>query len=73
MSAATVDKATECVVYLEPGDAARQLDVSVATVRVMVGGGLLKPAARTRRGITLFTSHEVERLRRERERRRRAR
>ena len=57
---------------LESNDVARELRLSPSTVRVLVAAGHLRPSARTRRGTALFTQEEVERVRRERERRRSA-
>ena len=52
--------------FLESNDVARELGLSPATVRVLVTTGRIRPSARTRRGISLFTREEVERVRRER-------
>lgn len=57
--------------FLESNDVARELGLSSSMVRVLVATGRLRPSARTRRGVALFARDEVERLRREREQRRR--
>jgi DNA-binding transcriptional MerR regulator len=55
--------------YFEVNDAAKALDLSASTVRILVERGTLRPTARTRRGVALFDPVEVERLRQQRERR----
>jgi DNA-binding transcriptional MerR regulator len=52
--------------YLSSADASRVLNVTTATVRLMVRRGDLTPAAKTEGGIHLFHRHEVERLAAER-------
>ncbi len=52
--------------FLEPGEAARRLGVSVERVRQLAAAGLLPVAARTGRGVRLFQRAAVERLRRQR-------
>lgn len=49
-------------VYLTPGDAARILDVTPQTVRLMVERGELQPTATTESGIRLFERSAVETL-----------
>lgn len=56
---------------LEPGDVARELDLSASMVRVLVSAGALRTVARTRRGVRLFDPSELERLRLQRAQRRR--
>lgn len=54
------------VEYLESNDVARALGLSPSSVRVLVGTGQLRPAARTRRGVNLFRPRDVERIRQRR-------
>ena len=55
---------------LEAADVARVLGLSPSMIRVLVNAGRLRAIARTRRGVRLFLSEDVEALRLERERRR---
>ena len=48
---------------LAPAEVARLLGVSSQTVRVLADRGALRIAAKTSRGIRLFKSDDVERLR----------
>ena len=48
--------------YLSVGDAAKRLGVVPATVKLMVRGGKLRPAARTAGGLNLFDPAEVAKL-----------
>jgi len=52
--------------YLSVGDAAKRLGVVPATVKLMVRGGKLLPAAKTAGGVSLFDPADVERLATER-------
>ncbi len=52
--------------YLTSADAARILDVTPATVRLMVRKGKLRARAWTERGMLLFRRQDVERLARKR-------
>lgn len=54
-------------------DAARELVVSPTMIRVLITKGLLRPTARTRSGMVLFSRAEVQRVKRARSRRQRAR
>jgi DNA-binding transcriptional MerR regulator len=45
------------------GEVARALELSDETVRALADGGVLPPAARTRRGDRLFSPEAVEQLR----------
>jgi len=57
----------------ERTDAARELNLSGGMIPVLVEQGVLRPAARTPRGVQLFTPEEVQRVKRERARRQRGR
>ena len=59
-------------VIFTSGDVARALDLSRERVRQLVALGRLRPLALTVRGLHLFASEDVERLRDQRERERRA-
>lgn len=54
-------------IYLTAGDAAKLLDVTPATVRLMADRGDLTPAAMTESGIRLFEKADVLHLAAERE------
>ena len=56
--------------FLESNDVAKALDLSGSTIRVLVASGRLRPAARTRRGIALFATEEIQRVAEERRERR---
>lgn len=56
--------------FLERGDVARELNVASTTVRDLADNGVLRVAARTRRGVRLFDPRTVEALKRERAQRR---
>lgn len=62
---------SELVMYFTPTDAAIRLGMSAMGVRNLVVSGGLRQAATTPRGLHLFLPEEVERVRRERSRRRR--
>jgi hypothetical protein len=63
----------ETLRLLEPTDAGRVLGVSASRVRALADEGRLKVAAKTERGLRLFTPDDVERLKAEREAGRQAR
>jgi hypothetical protein len=51
-------------VYLEVGATSRILELSGEGVHGLVRRGVLRPAAKTARGVLLFEPQEVERVRR---------
>lgn len=52
----------DCETLLEAHDVARAIDRTPATVQQLTNRGVLRPAARTPRGIRLYRQADVDRL-----------
>ena len=52
----------ECEILFEANDVARRIERTTARVQQLTRSGVLRPVARTRRGVNLYLPSDVEKL-----------